>query len=106
MGSLDDEFLALARDVRVLVGLLEEADESFWARMLARSLTQIESRELAGATHVLGCYGGEGTFSDVAIGKCWSESDPLRYRNLNARLNELRTRTFKSANVIASRRSW
>jgi hypothetical protein len=40
------------------------------------------------------------------IGRQWSTLDPLKFRNLNARLGELRTRTFESANVIASRRSW
>lgn len=106
MNDLEAEFAALAADVRELIGLLEEADEAFWCNMLARGLRQIEANQLAGATYVLGCYGGQDTFSDLVIGKRWARSEPLRYRNLNARLHHLRTRTFDSANVIASRRSW
>ena len=106
MSSLDDEFAALAADVRALVGLLTEADETFWSNTLARGLRQIEGNELAGATYVLGCYGGVDTFSDLVIGRKWTDSEPLRFRNLNARLGHLRTRTFESANAITARRSW
>jgi hypothetical protein len=106
MGNLEAEFATLAADVRELVGLLQEADETFWSNTLSRGLRQIESRKLAGATYILGCFGGVDTFSDLVIGQQWSRSDPLRYRNLNARLGHLRTRTFESANAIAARRSW
>ncbi|MGE0621018.1 MAG: hypothetical protein AB7I04_22660 [Pseudomonadales bacterium] len=106
MGNLEEEFATLAADVRALVGLLQEAEETFWSNTLSRGLRQIESNKLAGATYILGCYGGVDTFSDLVIGRQWSRSDPLRYRNLNARLGHLRTRTFESANAIAARRSW
>jgi hypothetical protein len=106
MTALESEFAALEADVTALVALLEEAEEAFWARTLARSLGQIQAHRLAGVTQVLGCYGGVDTFSDLVIGRQWSTLDPLKFRNLNARLGELRTRTFESANVIASRRSW
>ena len=106
MSNLEDEFATLAADVRALVSLLDEAEETFWSNTLARGLRQIEARRLAGATYVLGCYGGVDTFSDLVIGAQWSRSDPLRYRNLNARLGHLRTRTFESANAITARRSW
>ena len=106
MGDLEAEFLALAADVRELVGLLQEAEESFWSNTLSRGLKQIESHQLAGATYILGCFGGVDTFSDLVIGERWSRSDPLKFRNLNARLHHLRTRTFESANAITARRSW
>ena len=106
MGALEAEFTVLAEDVRALVGLLHEAEETFWSKTLARGLTLIEARQLAGATYVLGCYGGEDTFSDLVIGQGWSAVEPLRYRNLNARLSHLRTKTFESANAITARRSW
>ena len=106
LNSLELEFATLEADVRALVGLLEEAEETFWSNTLARGLRQIEAHHLSGATYILGCYGGEDTFSDLVIGGKWSRADPLKYRNLNARLGHLRTRTFESANVIASRQSW
>ena len=106
MSSLATEFEALENDLVALLGLLEEADERFWRNTLARGLNQIREKKLAGATYVLGCFGGQDTFSDLVIGSRYSESEPLRFRNLNARLTELRTRTFESANAIAARRSW
>jgi len=106
LSDLENEFATLAADVRELVGLLQEAEETFWSNTLARGLRQIDSRQLAGATYILGCYGGVDTFSDLVIGVRWTRSDPLRFRNLNARLGHLRTRTFESANAIAARRSW
>jgi hypothetical protein len=106
MADLEEDFATLAADVRALVALLTEADEIFWSRTLARGLPQIESRELAGATYVLGCYGGVDTFSDLVIGEQWIRSEPLRHRNLNARLGHLRTRVFESANAITARRNW
>ncbi len=106
MSSLAMEFEALENDLTALLALLEEAEERFWCNTLARGLTQIRERKLAGATFVLGCYGGQDTFSDLVIGGRYSEREPLRFRNLNARLTELRTRTFESANAIAARRSW
>ncbi|MGD8832918.1 MAG: hypothetical protein PVF57_20095 [Pseudomonadales bacterium] len=106
MGDLEGDFAALAADVRALLGLLHEAEETFWMNTIARGLRQIEAHELAGATYILGCFGGVDTFSDLVIGRQWSRSDPLRFRNLNARLGHLRTRTFESANAIAARRHW
>ncbi len=106
MGDLETEFETLAADVRALIGLLDEAEEAFWSGAMARGLRRVEARELAGATTILGCYGGADTFSDLVIGRKWSVSEPRRFRNLNARLQHLRTRTFESANAITARRSW
>lgn len=106
MSVLEAEFAALEADVQALVGLLEEAEETFWANTLARGLRQVQAHRLAGVTYVLGCYGGEHTFSDLVIGQRFSRSQPLKYRNLNARLSHLRTRAFESANAITARRSW
>ena len=106
MNSLDAEFSTLVDDVRTLVSLLDEAGETFWVDTLTRGLAQVEERRLSGVTFVLGCYGGQDSFSDLVIGERWQRANPLKYQNLNARLQHLRTRTFESAKVIASRRSW
>jgi hypothetical protein len=106
LGALEENFATLEADVRELVSLLNEAEETFWSNTIVRGLRQIESQRLSGATYILGCYGGENTFSDLVIGKKWARSEPLKYRNLNARLGNLRTRTFESANAIAARRNW
>ena len=106
MSSLEKEFATLETDLQALLGLLEEAEETFWRNTLARGMRQVQEQKLAGATYVLGCYGGVETFSDLVIGQKFEASEPLRFRNLNARLSHLRTRTFDSANAIAARRSW
>lgn len=106
MPPLTEEFELLHAHVQALIGLLEEAEETFWAAYLRRGLRLVEARKLAGATAVLGCYGGEDTLSDLVIGRRWEADDPLRFRNLNARLSHLRNETFAAANAIASRRSW
>jgi hypothetical protein len=86
--------------------LLDEADEKYWKFMLERALPKVNAHELAGATLILGCYGGMDTFSDLIIGKVYESGEPLKYQNLNARLTHLRTRTFEAARRIAPRQLW
>ena len=104
--SLPAEFDALAAALNRLMALLEESQELFWLPYLKRGLRDVQDHKLAGATSVLGCYGGQDTLSDLKIGEVYRTQDLLRYRNLNARLAELRTEVFDCANQIASRRSW
>jgi len=106
MSQLEIQFTILARDLTELIALLEEADETFWIPYLNRALRQVREHKLAGATFVLGCFGGEDTFSDLVIGRQWEATEPLRAANLNARLGTLRTRVFDSANAITARRAW
>ena len=106
MSSLGAQFRELAAAVRELIALLEEADHGFWVVYLKRGLRQVDENRLSGATFILGCYGGEHTCSDRVIGELLATWEPRRYRNLNARLVHLRTRTFEAANAIAARRSW
>lgn len=106
MSELDRQFEELGDCVDQLIGLLEESGDRFWIAYLRRGLKDVRAHKLAGATFILGCYGGEATFSDLVIAGDLAQSDPLRHRNLNARLSELRTRTFESANAITSRRAW
>jgi len=105
MSALHEEFDELDRQLTALIEFLESADERFWSMMLKRGLDKVRSRHLAGATYVLGCYGGMDTFSDFSLDE--SELAPnADYSLLNRRLTELRTATFEAAQVIASRRSW
>ncbi len=104
--SLNDDFEYLADAVAQLIGLLEEADERFWLPYLNRSLRDVKAHRLAGATSVLGCFGGEDTLSDLSISATGTESNALRTRNLNARLTQLRSEVFRRADRITSRQSW
>ena len=102
----NQQFIDLGSTTRELIGLLHEADEGFWVMCMRRALPKIEGHELAGATLVLGCYGGMDTFSDLELAKDLAEQDPVRYRNLNGRLDHLRTKTFEAARCIAARQTW
>jgi len=104
--TLNQQFIDLGNATRELIGLLNEADERFWVMCMQRALPRIEGHELAGATLVLGCYGGMDTFSDLQLGKELIDSDPVRYRNLNGRLDHLRTTTFEADRLIAARQTW
>ena len=42
MATLHEQFDDLARVLRTLIGLLEEADEQFWIPYLRRGLRQVE----------------------------------------------------------------
>lgn len=104
--TLNQQFIHLGNSTRELIGLLSEADEKFWVMCMQRALPKIEEHKLAGATLVLGCYGGMDTFSDLELGKELVDSDPQRYRNLNGRLEHLRSKTFEAARCIAARQTW
>ena len=106
MTTLTDQFEDLSRQLRQLISLLEECDDRFWIAFLERGLHMVDRHHLSGATFVLGCYGGQDTFSDVVIGRQWEENQPLQFKNANARLSALRDDVFTTASAIASRRHW
>ena len=104
--TLAHQFDDLAAVTGRLISLLAEADERFWRRQLERALPLVRAHKLAGATHLLGCFGGANTFSDLVIGESLQDTDPLRFKNLNARLKADRDALFAAANRITSRESW
>lgn len=106
MSELGRQFVELAESVSELIVLLEESGDPFWIPYLRRGLAQVRENRLSGATFILGCYGGEDTFSDLVIARTIEHSDPAAFRRLNARLTELRNRIFERANAITSRRAW
>ena len=106
MTSPDDlgvTFEELAVRLEELIELLDAADERLWLRYMRRGLQHVRERRLAGATYVLGCYGGENTFSDLVVARGSESGDSTRYLVLNRRLHHLRDSIFRLANDIASR---
>ncbi len=104
--SLAAEFTRLEQALAELIELLQEENERHWASYLSRALPDIAARRLAGATYVLGCYGGEDTLSDLIVARGAAAADPQGFADINARLTAVRTRVFESASTIASRRLW
>ena len=107
MNNLEQEFNKLEKSVLQTIGLLEEiGGQRYWLIMFRRALKSIKEKELAGATSVLSCFGGEDTFSDLRLAQSVKEDESLRIRNLNLRLDRLRGEMFESAKRIASRTLW
>jgi hypothetical protein len=104
--SLNGQFAALSQQLNQLISLLEESEDRFWVAYIKRGLKQVDENKLAGATFILGCYGGEDTFSDVVIARHWEKESPLKFHNANARLGQLRNEIFTTASSIASRQHW
>jgi hypothetical protein len=105
-GPLAEQFDTLAHLLRQTISLLEESEERFWIGYLQRGLKQVDDHHLAGATFILGCFGGQDTFSDVVIARHWQQAQPLQFENANARLHRLRNDILSTASAIASRRHW
>ncbi len=89
---MEARFTELEVRLDEMVLLLDRAGERFWRHLLSRCLPDVRARKLTGVTGVLGCYGGEDTFSDLVIG-----------HDLDSRrLAVLRTAIFDVANGIAA----
>jgi hypothetical protein len=89
---MEARFVELEVRLEELITLLERADERFWRQMFVRCLPAVRARHLSGVTGVLGCYGGEDTFSDLV----------LQHELGTRRLVSLRTAIFDVANGIAA----
>lgn len=89
---LEARFVELEVRLEELIALLTRVDERFWRRMFERCMPEVRARRLTGVTAVLGCFGGEDTFSDLTVG---AELDARR-------LIKLRTAIFDVANGIAA----
>jgi hypothetical protein len=57
----------LEADLRDLIALLDTYDEEHWSRWFRTSLRHIEAGDGYGLQHLLGAYGGMGSFSDLVI---------------------------------------
>ena len=63
-----DTVAELCDVLRSIIRLLEEDDETHWRAWMMSSLTKLEANDLRGARHLLGAYGGMGSFNDLIIG--------------------------------------
>ncbi|NJN51795.1 MAG: hypothetical protein HC809_08475 [Gammaproteobacteria bacterium] len=89
---MEARFIELEVRLDELMALLDRVGERFWRRMIGRYLPEVRARRLTGVTGVLGCFGGQDTFSDLTVGY-----------DLDARrLAALRTAIFDVANGIAA----
>ena len=94
---------ALCRVLRELIDLLDADKETHWRDWMAESLTELETNNLRGARHLMGAYGGMGSFNDLIIGQQMTEDGfnwaPNAGKN-NDRLDELRSQAYNLAKAL------
>ena len=91
--------------LRELIELLEADGETHWRSWMFESLLQLEANDLRGARHILGAYGGMGSFNDLIIGQrldgdrfSWAANA----NEANEMLNQLRGRiSFLAEQLVA-----
>lgn len=82
----DKRYDRLVANLNTLHEWLATHDESFWADWLAESRRQILAHDGYGLTHLLGAYGGMGSFLDLQIGG----------------MSRLRTEIYEDASALKS----
>ena len=91
----------LCERLRETSALLRAAGESHWAKWMDTSLRRIENSNLSGVDHLLGAFGGMGSFNDLILmsanGHSISDAD---YRDVNDRLDLLRSQLSELAREV------
>jgi len=90
--------------LRAVIEVLDADGEAHWREWMAKGLGKVEAGDLrGGARHVLGAYGGMGSFNDLVIGQrmeegvfTWAEG----YQTQNDRLDGLRADAYDLAQAL------
>ncbi len=91
----------LVKKLREASALLKSAGEHHWASWLDNSLTRIERSDISGVDHLLGAYGGMGSFNDLILMAVNGHSvNDDNYRDVNDRLNTLRSKLYELARDV------
>jgi hypothetical protein len=85
----DVRYDRLVADLATLQEWLEDRDETLWANWLETSRRQILARDGYGLTHLLGAYGGMGSFVDLQISDDMSRLRTRIYEDASALLGDL-----------------
>ena len=78
----------LEADLRDLIALLDTYNEEHWSRWFGTSLRHIEAGDGYGLQHLLGAYGGMGSFNDLVIHP--ANGHPIDPRDVDAVNNQQR----------------
>jgi hypothetical protein len=98
---MEQKTFQLCEKLREASALLKSAGEHHWASWLDKSLTRIERRDLSGVDHLLGAYGGMGSFSDLTLMSANGHSvTDENYHEVNNRLDALRSELYELAREI------
>ena len=90
--------------IQILVELekmLSEHDRSHWAKWMAKSIKRLRNSDFSGITHLLGAYGGMGSFNDVVFHPLNNDDlDDSEIIALNEQFSHLRSQAWTLADEI------
>ena len=93
--ELDAAHAHLLDDLDAAVELLEAHGERHWSAWLRTARTRIAAVDTRGLDHLLGAYGGMGSFNDVRLSEPHPQGRPTQFAQ--ALLDELRSTMFTAA---------
>ena len=100
MGTKTKQLIAILDQ---LIAILDADGESHWRKWMASSRSRLLNSDYSGIDHLLGAYGGMGSFNDLVIGQSmvngqfrWKDGA----REANDTLDSLRTEAYQVADFI------
>lgn len=98
MGPKTEELVIVLEELNDILGKYSVEN---WAQWMEKALTRIENSDFSGITHLLGAYGGMGSFNDLIL----SSHDAQQPKGTtidqdNARLDELASKAYSLATDI------
>ena len=100
MGPKTIQLIAILEQI---IGILDADGERHWRKWMATSRSRLLNSDYSGIEHLLGAYGGMGSFNDLVIGQSvvnrqfyWKDGA----REANDKLDTLRTEAYQVADFI------
>ena len=100
MGPKTSSLIAVLSE---LIELLERDSETHWSNWMRNAKSRIEASDYSGITHLLGAYGGMGSFNDLILGQSLQRGKIVWKDNqaeLNEELSRLRSEAWELATYI------
>jgi hypothetical protein len=99
--DFDDQLAELKSSLDQTIALLREHGERHWLGWAERCRHELHVYDAAAFDHILGAYGGMGSFNDLVIlGRNGHFVAPEREAAVNDRLGRLRTAISTSATAL------
>ncbi len=96
--DFDDKLTALKSSLDEIIALLSEHGERHWLSWAERCQHELDVHDAAAFDHILGAYGGMGSFNDLLIlSRNGHVVPPEREAAVNDRLGHLRAAIWTSA---------
>jgi hypothetical protein len=93
----------LVRVLDQLATILESDGEQHWRAWMLQAKTRLEQSDYSGIAHLLGAYGGMGSFNDLVLGQTLANGRfawKAGHNELNKRLGALRSKAWELAQAI------